>query len=501
MSADPRRRLLLGSLVALGSATLFGTLGPISRFAYEAGLTPLAFTTWRALVGGLVLGLIVAWRAGHGSAFVDLRRIPRREQLALATAAGASMVLNLAIFTAFDRISVALALLGFYTYPAFVALATTVLQGEPLGRGKVVALGLASSGMALVLLGQLDLSTGGIHFDTFGFALALLAAGAQVVNVLVSRRGFRSVPTDEATTVVLLSGGLSYLLIALLVGQPEAAAGPLAVPAALPLVLTAGILGAAVPSLGFLTSIRWIGGVRTGILMLFEPVGGRGPGRAPARRRPATHPGRRWRSGDRGRGPAAAGARTDGRARGACPRARAGASGPSRGPVRPREPRGRAAILTRARRRPRRPPTPGHRPLPAAIEVRLRVRKAVFPAAGWGTRFLPATKAQPKEMLPLVDKPVIQYAVEEAVAAGIEQVIIVTSSQKRAIEDHFDSSLRAGAPARGARRHRDAAPRAPHQRPGPDQLRAPEGAARVGPRGAHGPRAGGPRAVRGDPLR
>jgi len=71
----------------------------------------------------------------------------------------------------------------------------------------------------------------------------------------------------------------------------------------------------------------------------------------------------------------------------------------------------------------------------------MRVRKAVFTAAGWGTRFLPATKAQPKEMLPLVDKPVIQYAVEEAVAAGIEQVIIVTSSQKRAIEDHFDTSF------------------------------------------------------------
>jgi UTP--glucose-1-phosphate uridylyltransferase len=70
----------------------------------------------------------------------------------------------------------------------------------------------------------------------------------------------------------------------------------------------------------------------------------------------------------------------------------------------------------------------------------MRVRKAVFPAAGWGTRFLPATKAQPKEMMPLVDKPVIQYAVEEAVDAGIEQVIIVTSSQKRAIEDHFDKS-------------------------------------------------------------
>ena len=70
----------------------------------------------------------------------------------------------------------------------------------------------------------------------------------------------------------------------------------------------------------------------------------------------------------------------------------------------------------------------------------MRVRKAVFPAAGWGTRFLPATKAQPKEMMPLVDKPVIQYAVEECVAAGIDQVIVVTSGHKRAIEDHFDLS-------------------------------------------------------------
>ena len=68
------------------------------------------------------------------------------------------------------------------------------------------------------------------------------------------------------------------------------------------------------------------------------------------------------------------------------------------------------------------------------------VRKAVLPAAGLGTRFLPATKAQPKEMLPLVDKPLIQYVVEECVASGIEHVIIVTGRGKNAIEDHFDSS-------------------------------------------------------------
>ena len=69
-----------------------------------------------------------------------------------------------------------------------------------------------------------------------------------------------------------------------------------------------------------------------------------------------------------------------------------------------------------------------------------RVRKAVFPVAGLGTRFLPATKAQPKEMLPIVDKPLIQYAVEEAVAAGITEMVFITGRNKRAIEDHFDTA-------------------------------------------------------------
>jgi UTP--glucose-1-phosphate uridylyltransferase len=72
--------------------------------------------------------------------------------------------------------------------------------------------------------------------------------------------------------------------------------------------------------------------------------------------------------------------------------------------------------------------------------MKMRVRKAVFPAAGLGTRFLPATKAQPKEMLPLVDKPIIQYGVEEALASGCDQIIIITGRGKSAIEDHFDVS-------------------------------------------------------------
>src|SRR5476649_73994 len=72
------------------------------------------------------------------------------------------------------------------------------------------------------------------------------------------------------------------------------------------------------------------------------------------------------------------------------------------------------------------------------ISMTQHIRKAVIPAAGFGTRFLPATKAQPKEMLPIVDKPIIQYVVEDAVSAGIEDIIIVTGWSKRSIEDHFD---------------------------------------------------------------
>jgi UTP--glucose-1-phosphate uridylyltransferase len=75
------------------------------------------------------------------------------------------------------------------------------------------------------------------------------------------------------------------------------------------------------------------------------------------------------------------------------------------------------------------------------MSTQTRVRKAIFPAAGFGTRFLPATKSIPKEMLALVDKPIIQYGVEEALAAGCDQIVIVTGRGKSAIEDHFDVSF------------------------------------------------------------
>jgi UTP--glucose-1-phosphate uridylyltransferase len=86
----------------------------------------------------------------------------------------------------------------------------------------------------------------------------------------------------------------------------------------------------------------------------------------------------------------------------------------------------------------------------------MKIRKAVFPVAGFGTRFLPATKAMPKELLPIVDKPLIQYAAEEAVAAGIDTLIFVTGRNKRAIEDHFDSNQELEAALRAKGKIREA---------------------------------------------
>ena len=85
---------------------------------------------------------------------------------------------------------------------------------------------------------------------------------------------------------------------------------------------------------------------------------------------------------------------------------------------------------------------PGCRPnFAGTVFLYMKIKKAVIPAAGLGTRFLPATKAQPKEMLPIVDKPTIQYVVEEAVEAGIKEILIITSRNKQAIEDHFDRNI------------------------------------------------------------
>jgi UTP-glucose-1-phosphate uridylyltransferase len=127
--------------------------------------------------------------------------------------------------------------------------------------------------------------------------------------------------------------------------------------------------------------------------------------------------------------------------------------------------------------------TPDHLPQEGNHRMSKRVRTAVFPAGGLGTRFLPATKVIPKEMLPLVDKPIIQYGVEEAIASGIEHIIFITGRGKGAMEDHFDISYELDATLE-KKGKKELLAISRHIFPGPHLLCPPERAARPGPRRA-----------------
>lgn len=267
------RSPLAGSLTVVIAASLFGMLGIIARGAYAAGMVPLTFVTWRAGIGSLGLAVLSAWRWRRGLPGVDLARLERRQQAALGAAAGLAFVLNLAMFFAFGRIPIALALLCFYTYPAMVAAAGVVSGREPLVRRTAVALGLATLGMVGVVVGGLDLSGAG-RVDVLGVLAALSAAASQTAFVVLSRDGYRSVPTEQAMGTILLGTTVLALLVAVAGGAGAALLLPLREPEILPLLLLAGLAGAALPSLLFLAGIRLIGGTRTGVLMLIEPVVG-----------------------------------------------------------------------------------------------------------------------------------------------------------------------------------------------------------------------------------
>jgi drug/metabolite transporter (DMT)-like permease len=265
---------LRGFLIVIASASLFGMLGPLSRFAYEAGMEPPAFVAWRGMIGFLALGVFVAWRVRRGATrLVRFGSLPRRAKLAMLAAALAGTVLNLCMFISFDRVTIALALLGFYTYPALVAVANVALGRERLDRTRLTALALAIAGMIAVVASQLD-PAAGIRLDALGIGLALGAAVCQTIFVVLARDGYPEVPTEQAMTTVLFASGIGALLVALVGGGLDSLAHPVLVPDVLPLLIFTGTAAAAIPSFGFLTGIRLIGGTRAGILMLFEPVVG-----------------------------------------------------------------------------------------------------------------------------------------------------------------------------------------------------------------------------------
>jgi drug/metabolite transporter (DMT)-like permease len=267
------RHPLVGTLIVVAAAACFGTLGPVSRLAYDGGLTPLAFVAWRAVTATILLAVVVPVAAVARGRPIVPRGVPRREGATLLAAAGAGVVLNLAIFVAFDRITVALALFGFYTYPVLVALAGMALLGDRLDVRRAAALACAMSGMALVVLGQLA-GAGGAVVDPLGLALALVAAASQAFFVLVTRHGYRSVPSIHASFIVIAVGAVAFVALALLTGRGADLRLPLEQPDLLGLVVFAGTVAAGLATSLFILGVRLVGPVRAGILSLFEPVTG-----------------------------------------------------------------------------------------------------------------------------------------------------------------------------------------------------------------------------------
>ncbi len=267
------REFVTGTLAAIVAAALFGMLGPLTRLAADAGVTGVAFTAWRAILGAASLAVLIGIRGTAGSSVTAVRDLSTRGRLSLAAAAVMGVTLNVAMFTAFGLVPIALALMLFYTYPAGVAVADVLLGHERMTPSRIVALLLSSAGVLLVLVGGMSVS-GDPPISPLGIALGLCAAACQVVFVTVSRSGYRTVPADAATFVILGATVVGSSAIAILAGQGAGLTVPLQSTDPWPYLLIGGIAAAGVSSLLFLTAIRTIGGTRTGILMLLEPVVG-----------------------------------------------------------------------------------------------------------------------------------------------------------------------------------------------------------------------------------
>lgn len=262
---------LAGAGLVVLAAACFGTLGPLSRFAGDAGVGSLALVTWRAALGGLCM-------VGFIGARVALGRQPargpgqwtRRERGSLLAAAVANTVLNLSVFVAFERISIALTLLVFYLYPALVAVASVAWFGERLDRIRWAALAISVVGMVLVVAGAGSLG----QLDALGLGLAFVGALTQAFYVLTARHGFGTVPGAQAAAATMLVAALLYLASALLLGQLGVVGQPTASAGALWPVLLAGVIGAGIPTVAFITGIRLLGAPRAAILAMLEPVVG-----------------------------------------------------------------------------------------------------------------------------------------------------------------------------------------------------------------------------------
>ncbi|HUF06305.1 MAG TPA: DMT family transporter [Candidatus Binatia bacterium] len=267
----PRADLAGAGLIVL-AAVCFATLGPLSRFADDAGVDSLTLVTWRAALGATVMTIFIGARLAAGIARpVRLRDVPPRDRRFMIGAAAANAILNFSVFVAFTRISIALALLVFYLYPALVAVISVAWFGERIDRLRWTALAVSLTGLVLVLAG----AAGGIgQVDALGIGLAFVGGIAQAFYVLAARHGFSHVPGPQAAALTMSGALVVYLVVAAVSGSVAALAAPVASAQALWPVLMAGIIGAGVPTVAYIIGIRMLGPSRAAILAMLEPVVG-----------------------------------------------------------------------------------------------------------------------------------------------------------------------------------------------------------------------------------
>jgi drug/metabolite transporter (DMT)-like permease len=256
-----------GVASAMVAGIALGTLGPVSNLAYGAGIGSATFAALRATIGAVAVALFIRW---SGQRTVPLRSLGSRDRALLALTAVAQAVLSLTIFAAYGAMSVASVLAVYFCYPLVVASLSIALGRERLTAARALGLGLALAGLLAVLLG----GGPGVAVSPVGIALAAVAAICQAVYLVVSRSAYSSLPSEQASGVVLAGGAVLIWLVA---APVEFGAGALAwVTSATAWIAIgiAGIVGAGVAKVCILRAVRRVGGTRTSVLMLAEPLAG-----------------------------------------------------------------------------------------------------------------------------------------------------------------------------------------------------------------------------------
>lgn len=261
------------ALAAIG----FGLNGPLAREAAEFGFNGVSFAFWRSFGSVVALGVMLALGIAIGRLpTVSMRSISRFEWQQLVAMGLLVAGTSLGLFLSFERTTIALALILFYTFPIAVAVASVRIYGESLGPRRLTAILLASLGMALVVIGPSATDDGGV--DLLGVLFALGAAACQTGYALIASRGFASVPSFQAATLLRWFSLLAYLLLLIpfivLMGDTERLLGPLDGVDAWILIVIAGVFSAALPTAGLVAGYRRVGPTRGAGLMLLEPLTG-----------------------------------------------------------------------------------------------------------------------------------------------------------------------------------------------------------------------------------